>query len=153
MPLPNIFDAGITQQIMQRIEQLTPQTPSKWGKMNVSQMLAHCNVTYEMIFEEGKHPKPGGLMRLMLKWFVKNKVVNEVAYKPNNPTGPQFIIKTEKNFEEEKKRLVDYLQQTQKLGAEYFNGRESNSFGILNTTQWNNMMFKHLDHHLNQFGV
>jgi hypothetical protein len=39
------------------------------------------------------------------------------------------------------------------MDAAHFEGKESNSFGALNSTEWNNMLFKHLDHHLNQFGV
>jgi hypothetical protein len=120
--------------------------------MSVDQMLAHCNVTYEMAYED-KHPKPNPLMKWILKTMVKKKVVNEVSYPKNNPTAPAFIIKGTKDFESEKKRLIDYINKTQQMGASYFEGKESNSFGILNSTEWNNMFYKHLDHHLNQFGV
>ena len=34
-----------------------------------------------------------------------------------------------------------------------FEGKESNSFGPLTKGEWNNMFYKHLDHHLSQFGV
>ena len=63
------------------------------------------------------------------------------------------IITNEKDFEKEKVRLIEYLERTQTLGGDYYDGKESHSFGKLSTTEWNNMFYKHLDHHLNQFGV
>jgi hypothetical protein len=152
MALPNVFEQEIAQQIISRLDQLTSQTAPKWGKMNVAQMLAHCNVTYEYIYEN-KYQKPNFLMRWILKSFVKPIVVNEVPYKQNGPTGKDFLVSDAKNFETEKMRLVAFIQKTQTLGSSHFEGLESHSFGKLNATEWNNMMYKHLDHHLRQFGV
>lgn len=150
--LPNIFSQSVADEIIGRLQKLTPTTPAQWGKMNVSQMLAHCNVTYEMAYEN-KHPKPNFLMRLILKTFVKNLVVNEIPYKKNAQTAPAFLITDEKEFDMEKNRLIQYIQKTVDLGAESFEQKESHSFGSLSITEWNNMFYKHLDHHLRQFGV
>lgn len=152
MPLPNIFSKEVSENIIRRINNLTPATQPKWGKMNVAQMLAHCNVTYELIYEN-IHPKPKGLMKFILKALIKNKVVTETPYKQNNRTAPQFLIKETKDFDKEKQRLINYIITTQQSGEASFDNRESHSFGRLNSTEWNNMLYKHLDHHLTQFGV
>lgn len=152
MTIPNIFEKSISDLIIARIEKLTPETQANWGKMNVAQMLAHCNVTYEMVFTH-KHQKPNAFLKFILKLLVKNNVVNEKPYKKNGQTAPQFIIVDEKDFDFEKKRLISYINQSQELGATYFDNKESHSFGKLSKTEWNNLFFKHLDHHLNQFGV
>ena len=152
MALPNIFTQEVADRVIARIEKLDATTQPQWGKMSVAQMLAHCNVTYEMIYED-KHPRPNFLLKLILKSFVKNKVINETGYKRNSQTAPAFIIADERDFELEKQRLIAHIRQTQQLGEDHFNGRESHSFGILDKTGWNNMMYKHLDHHLTQFGV
>ncbi len=152
MALPNIFTKEVSADITERIGHLRATSQPKWGKMTVAQMLAHCNVTYEMTYED-IHPKPNFLMKFILKTFVKKVVTNEVPYKQNSSTAPQFIIKETKNFEVEKKRLVDYVTKTQQLGESHFDGNESHSFGTLNKTEWNNMFYKHLNHHLMQFGV
>ena len=152
MALPNIFTTAITGDVISRINKLTPASTPLWGKMNVSQMLAHLNVSYEMAFEN-KHPKPKGFMKFILKILVKNKVVSEAPYKHNNPTAPAFIITDERDFEAEKARLMAYLKKTQELGEKHFDGKESHSFGPLTIAEWNNMFYKHLDHHLSQFGV
>jgi len=150
--MKNIFQLSESEEIIQRINQLKVHTAPLWGKMSVSQMLAHCNVTYEMVFET-KHPKPSPVVRFFLKLFVKNSVVNAVSYPKNSRTAPQFIISEQKVFEEEKTRLIIHIQKTQQLGTDHFEGKESNSFGKLNSNEWNNMFYKHLDHHLGQFGV
>ncbi|MCP9767300.1 DUF1569 domain-containing protein [Lacihabitans sp. LS3-19] len=150
--LKNIFDKTVSDEIITRIDKLTPETKALWGKMSVDKMLAHCNVTYEMVYDN-IHPKPNAFMKFLLKMMVKNTVVNEVPYKKNSSTAPAFIIKDEKNFETEKARLKAYITKTQELGATYFEGKESHSFGTLKSKEWNNMFYKHLDHHLGQFGV
>lgn len=150
--MTNIFQEAGTATFINRIQKLTPESQPQWGKMSVAQMLAHCNVTYEMIYEN-KHPKPNAFTRFLLKAFVKNIVVGEKPYKRNGQTAPAFIIKDEKQFEAEKSRLINYITQTQQLGEVHFDGKESLSFGKLNKKEWNTMMSKHLDHHLTQFGV
>ena len=150
--MKNIFDINITNELITRINKLSNSTKPLWGKMDVGKMLAHCNVTYELVFEN-IHPKPNGIMRFMLKRFVKDGVVNEKSYQKNGQTGGAFLIKEDRKFEAEKKRLIDYLNKAQQLGENHFDGKESNSFGVLTKSEWNNMFYKHLDHHLSQFGV
>ena len=122
--MKNIFDKSIAEETINRINQLKPDSQPLWGKMSVAQMLAHCSVTYET-----------------------------APYKRNNPTAPHYIISDSKDFEIERKRLIDYIIKTQQLGESYFDKKESHSFGRLSSGEWNNMFYKHLDHHLNQFGV
>jgi len=78
--MKDIFSPEVNQEIIDRINKLTPSTEPDWGKMNVSQMLAHSNVTYEMLYET-KHKKPGLVKKLLLKAFVKSVVVSEKPYK------------------------------------------------------------------------
>ena len=150
--MKNIFESTTAEEVINRINRLTIDSKPQWGKMNVAQMLAHCNVTYELVYED-KHKKQNTLMRFILKAFVKNKVVNETPYKRDNPTAPYFIVKDQKDFETEKQRLIDYIIKTQQLGEAHFDKKESYSFGVLSVREWNNMFYKHLDHHLSQFGV
>jgi len=120
--------------------------------MSVDQMLAHCNVTYEMVYDD-IHQKPNVFIRFILKSFVKKKVVDESPYPRNIRTAPQFIINGDRNFELEKERLIAYINKTLELGKDNFEGKESLSFGKLSSKEWNNMFAKHLDHHFSQFGV
>lgn len=150
--MKNIFQSEVTEEIIQRLNNLSSDTHPQWGKMDAAQMLAHCNVTYEMVYED-KHRPAKGLKRFMLKKFVKPVVVGAKDYKRNSPTAPEFLIKSEKDFQLEKDRLINYLNRTQGLGKDSFEGKESNSFGSLTSDEWNAMFYKHLDHHFAQFGI
>ncbi|WP_055448363.1 DUF1569 domain-containing protein [Lacinutrix mariniflava] len=150
--MKNIFSKETANEVINRVNNLSKTTQPNWGKMSVSQMLAHCCITYEMVYTD-KHPKPNAFVKMMLKLFVKKAVVSEKAYPKNGRTAPQFIIADAREFETEKKRLTDFLLKTQELGEDYFDGKESHSFGKLSVIEWTNSFYKHLDHHLRQFGV
>ncbi|HEY1196874.1 DUF1569 domain-containing protein [Flavobacterium sp.] len=150
--MQNVFIKEDCDQFIGRINQLKPDSQPLWGKMSVDKMLAHCNVTYEMVYDD-IHKKPNAFMRFLLKSFVKNKVVDESPYPKNIKTAPQFIINDDRNFEIEKERLISYINKTLLLGESEFEGKESLSFGKLSSREWNNMFAKHLDHHFTQFGV
>jgi len=152
MIIRNLFDQKETQETIDRINNLSAETQRQWGKMDVAQMMAHCNVAYEVIYTD-KHPKPKGFGKLMANLFAKKIVIGPKPYKRNNPTAPIFKIKTEKDFEVEKKRLIEYLKKTQQLGGGHFEGKENPAFGKLTEKEWNTLFSKHLDHHLQQFGV
>lgn len=150
--MQNVFLKKDCDQFIDRINQLKQDSQPLWGKMSVDQMLAHCNVTYEMVYDN-IHSKPNAFIRLLLKVLAKNKVVSESPYSKNLSTAPQFIIKGDKDFNLEKNRLIVYILKTQELGVNEFEGKESLSFGRLTSQEWNNMFAKHLDHHFSQFGV
>lgn len=152
MALPSIFNPSTTESILTRISNLTATTPAKWGKMNVGQMMAHCTVPYEQIFGENTE-RPPLLMRLMVQLFFKKGIVNDTPYKQNLRTAPSFVKADTHDFEQEKSRLINYIKNVEKMGEEAFEGMKSNSLGTLKAIEWNNLLYKHLDHHLKQFGV
>ncbi len=115
-------------------------------------MLAHCNVTYEFVYDN-IHPPVSAMKNILLKLFVKPFVVGEKPYKKNTRTAPEFLITDDKDLDKEKKRLIDYLNKTQELGEADFDNKESWSIGPLSAKEWNIMFYKHLDHHFGQFGV
>lgn len=151
--MENIFLEETVNKVVNRINKLQPSTKPQWGKMSADQMLAHCNVTYAFTYEPGQFKKPGTLKRFLLKTFVKNIVVSEKPYPKNSRTSPEFIMVGQYDFEKEKARLIDNILKTQKLGFEYFDGKDNFSFGKMTGKEWNALFYKHLDHHLTQFGV
>lgn len=149
---PDIFSAETTKQLFERLDKLTPETKALWGKMNVPQMLAHCCVSYEHALGY-RNDGPPVLMKMMLKWFFKKAMTNEIPYKQNLPTAPSFVVADERVLTLERDRLKELIKQFQEKGREYFDGREQISLGKLSATEWNNLLYKHIDHHLRQFGV
>ncbi len=149
---PNLFDHAEADAAIRRIEALTPDSKPLWGKMSVAQMLAHCNVAYDMVYT-GQHTRPNPLLRWVLRTMVKDKVVGPAPYPRNTPTAPAFRIKDERDFSKERARLIAYVRRVASEGASALEGRESPSFGPLTAAEWNVLFSKHLDHHLTQFGV
>jgi hypothetical protein len=152
MGYPSIYLASTTAELTRRIDQLNPQSQAIWGKMNVGQMLSHCAVPYEQILGTNT-AQPPLFMRIILKLFLKNSMVNEVPYKQNLPTAPSFIRTEQFDVDKEKERLKNLIKTIQEMGAEKLAATPSLSLGMLSATEWNNLLYKHIDHHLQQFGV
>jgi hypothetical protein len=152
MPFPSIFEPKTTEDLFTRINKLSPETTPLWGKMNVSQMLAHLCVSYDQIFGD-QSGRPPLLMRKLLSLLIKKRLVDESPYPKNGRTAPAFVIVGDRDFDVEKARLTAYISKVEKMGTAQFSDRESFSMGKLTTLEWNNLLYKHLDHHLSQFGV
>jgi hypothetical protein len=150
--LPNIFQSETVSALYKRMDDLQADAPALWGKMNVSQMLAHCCIPFEQALGM-RSDGPNLFMKLLLRIFFKNSMVNEVPYRPNLPTAPSFVIDNERNIEVERSRLKMLLGQFNERGESAFDGKKQISLGSLSALEWNNLMYKHLDHHLRQFGV
>lgn len=148
-----MFEESTVAELKERIDSLTLGSRPIWGKMSVGQMLAHCNISYEFVFEADKHPKPNALVKFLLKSFVKPAVVNDKPFRHNGRTAPFFLVTDERDFSKEKETLKAYIGKVRQLGPAYFDGKESHSFGTLTKEEWSNLFFKHLDHHLRQFGA
>lgn len=150
--MKSLFDKATVVELNNRINSLDAAMEPLWGKMNVAQMLAHTNVSFELALDN-LHPKPSNLKKFFLKLFVKNFVVSDKPYKRNTRTAPEFLIVNSREFDTEKNRLLEYIKKTYDLGNNYFDGLDYHSFGILTAEEWNNMLYKHIDHHLSQFRV
>lgn len=151
--IPDLYDPAVVAACITRVQALAPDTRPLWGRMNATQMLAHCNVAYEMVYGERGHRPPNAAVRLLLRVLVKPAAVGTKPYKRGTRTAPQFIITDERDFERERQRLIAYLERSCGQGAAWFEGHVSDSFGPLTATEWNNLLGKHLEHHLGQFGV
>jgi len=138
--------------IVERINSLQPNTQRLWGKMTVAQMLKHCSIPYHQIFDP-HFPKAPLMMRLLLKWFYKQSMVNTTPYKQNLRTAPVFVVKDEPDFELHKTALIDNVLKVCQLGSEAFEMKPQITLGPLTAKEWSNMLYKHLDHHLRQFGA
>ncbi len=151
--MKDIFKPEVADEVIDRVNHLKPGQAPNWGKMSADQMLAHCNVAYSFVFEPEKFKKPGIIKKFFLTKFLKSFVVGEKPYKMNSPTSPDFLIKNSKDFEKEKGILIDNIKKVQSLGANHFDGKDNFSFGKLTAKEWNILFYKHLDHHLRQFGI
>lgn len=149
--MKNLFDANAYHEIVERINKLTPNSERLWGKMTVSQMLAHVSISFGVPLSD--KPLPRMLLGRLLGWTMKAKLYNDEPWKRNLPTSPEFIIKEDKQFDAEKEKLLKLVDRFHHHGKETAGRFPHPFFGSFTTEQWGMSMYKHLDHHLQQFGV
>ncbi len=154
--MDSLFEPDGAETLVSRIESLTPTSQARWGSMDVAQMLAHCCVPFDQVYEPGyqqAHPRPPRVVRAILRLVAKPIVVGAKPYRRNMRTPPAFVVSDARDFEREQARLVAYVRRVSRDGAAAFQGRESHSFGALTAPEWSALFTKHTDHHLTQFGV
>ena len=149
--MKNLFDPADNRQMIDRINTLSADTKPEWGKMTVSQMLAHSQTPLDVAL--GEKTFKGGLMALVFGKMAKKQMVSPAPFKRNLPTAKSFIVKGEKNFEEEKQRLTELVHRFGEADKEEIAARPHPFFGKLTPDEWNTLQWKHLDHHLRQFGA
>ena len=149
MEIKNMFDPSVKQEIIDRINKLTVQTQRQWGKMDVAQMLAH--VQQPIVVALGKRElKSHWLLKLIGPLF-KTKLYNGQPYKQGLPTDKSYVMTgTVKDFEKEKQQLIELIDSFHDTNL---TEARHPVFGTFTKEQWSLATWKHLDHHLRQFGV
>jgi hypothetical protein len=147
----NLFDASSATEIKARIHSLRPDSSRQWGKMSVAQMLAHCSAWMEMA-AGGTSQKQSLLGRIVGK-VAKKSMLGEEPVRRNMPTDKSFVIQDERNFAAEQQRLLDWVDRFSRGGPEECTTYPHIFFGKMTPDEWAIMGYKHLDHHLRQFGV
>ena len=149
--MKNLFDTDTHTELINRINTLGPESQRLWGKMNVAQMLAHCKEAFKVPLSDKKMPRI--FLGLLVGWMIKPKLHNDAPWKKNLPTAPNFIIKDERDFEKEKQALTELIDRFYLGGPEKVGLFPHPMFGSFTKEQWGKAMYKHVDHHLQQFGV
>ncbi len=149
--MKNLFSEDVHNEILQRMDALKNNVQAQWGKMNVAQMLAHCQEAFTVPLSE--KPLKRNLLGLLLGWAFKSQLYNDKPWKQNLPTAPNFIIKNERDFEKEKAGLLEMINAFYQKGPKNVGLYPHPMFGSFTKEQWGMSMYKHLDHHLRQFGV
>jgi hypothetical protein len=147
----SLFDPADRQSVLGRLERLEPAAARQWGKMGVAQMLAHCSAALEVA--TGQTPRKQALIGKIFAPFVRSSLLGEKPFGKNSPTDPAFIVTDEKDFEAEKRRLTRLVHTFCESGPEKASTRTHSFLGRLRGEEWGVMMYKHIDHHLRQFGA
>lgn len=150
--MKNLFDRALANQVKQRVDSLRVDSHRQWGKMSVAQTVAHCASGLEMALGEIK-PRRAPMGRL-IGFAIKPKVVgNDEPLRRNSPTADELVIKGERDLDEERARLCSLIDRFVSGGTPVCTTHPHPFFGPLTPSEWAVLMYKHLDHHLRQFGV
>ncbi len=150
--MKNIFDPKVKEEIFTRIDRLSPNATSLWGKMNVNQNLRHLAMALDI--PTGKLADPTlGMKPPFPKWLMKFFLLNMKAPREKAETFKE--INTVANninpsdFESEKailkKAVEDFINTTSLIPENKIGGKFSRD-------DWGKLTYNHMDHHLRQFG-
>ena len=149
--MKNLYEPETVDEVISRINKLQPATQPHWGKMDVAQMLAHCSATMDMA--SGRLNPPRILLGRLIGPLFKTILINEKPFGKNGPTHKKLIISDQRDFVREQERLKNSVQQFHDHGEAGCTKRPHPFFGKLSAQDWSRGMYKHLDHHLRQFGA
>ncbi len=147
--MKSFFEDGVYDEISSRLNTLNKDTSANWGKMNIGQMLYHCQMPLNIILEKEDYGvKPNWLINLLFK----KSMYSDKLWRKNLPTAPGFAIKDEKDFDTQKKAITNLIEELD-AQREKEDWQPHPAFGKMTKEQWGKMQYKHLDHHFRQFGV
>lgn len=147
--MKSIFKLEDNQEIITRIEKLTPESQALWGKMTVDQMLKHCNEAIKVAFNEKDLNIPF-IMRLFGS-MLRKKVLNS-EFGKNSPTAKEFKFTENFDLTAVKQDIITNFSRFQ-AGEKSITCEKHPFWGKMTSEDWNKLMWKHMDHHLRQFGV
>ena len=119
--------------------------------MTATEMLLHCNRCNEEVFSGSTHRAKTTtqqyLLRLLALYLAPNFKKNIKGAAKNDTTGRIDASQ----FSEEKAKFIRFIrgfpQHRDPITLHHI------AFGNLSTQQWGIALYKHMDHHLRQFGV
>jgi hypothetical protein len=149
--MKNLFQPDAVDEVISRIERLQPTTQHQWGKMEVAQMMAHCSAALDMA--SGRLILPRLFIGRILGPFVRPIYTNDKPFSRNSPTDKKLVIADLRNFSQEQQQLKLRIRQFHQGGEAQCTKHPHPFFGGLTPQEWATGMYKHLDHHLRQFGV
>lgn len=149
--MKSLFVQAGANELIQRINSLSSESKAVWGKMNVSQMLVHTQAPLKVAFGELKLKR--GLLGILFGGMVKKQLTGSVPFKRNSPTDKQFLVTGTPDFVKEQKKLVELVSRFALEGPQAITSEPHPFFGKMTPQEWDILQWKHLDHHLRQFGA
>jgi hypothetical protein len=147
----SLFDPAGLASMLARIDSLRADSPRAFGTMSIGQMLAHCQCPLRVA--TGELPLKRSLVGILFGRLAKKKLLAPEPWKPGLPTAPEFRITDARDFATEKPALRALVERFGKAGPGGLTKAAHPFFGPLTVEEWQALQWKHLDHHLRQFGA
>jgi len=149
--MSTLADPKVRAACRERIERLNPNASPKWGRMTARQMVCHLNDSFRVgMGEKYASPATSLIQRTFIKWVALRA---PVKWPPGVPTRPEIeqgrggTPPTEWEIDRaELLRLMDAFAKLETFGVHP-------TFGKMSYRDWLIWGYRHVDHHLRQFGV
>ncbi len=147
--MKTMFDDTARGDILSRIGRVTAESRPRWGKMNAEMMLAHISESMRMACGE----LAAKSKNLPLRYFpLKQLIIYLLPFPKGVPTSPELLPSDARTVEHSKSELARILRAFSER-ASATEWPEHPAFGRLTKRAWGVLTYRHLDHHLRQFGV
>ncbi|MFN8243083.1 MAG: DUF1569 domain-containing protein [Ferruginibacter sp.] len=147
----SLFDPKAAETIINRVQELKPDAPNRWGEMNATEMLLHCNSCNREILQGARGSKKTTAKQYLLRILALYLAPH---FKKGIKSESHHITKGKieaTHFEEEKNNFINLIQEFSLTKKELTLTHPA--FGNISTNEWGIAAYKHMDHHLRQFGV
>ncbi len=137
-------------EVVARIFALNPESSGLWGEMSTARVLPHLADAMRLAFEDGEVVTADADAPFAAK---RREWIHEWPWPEGKAKSPPEGMKTQPtNWETDVASLVDSIERFANLNPEELAASHP-LFGRMTLNDWDALMFKHLDHHLRQFGV
>ena len=136
--------------ISSRMRSLSASSTARWGRMSVTGMLEHLRLSARMAV--GELTVASGNKRAFQLFPLKHLILYVFPFPRGAPTASELYPGEAASFEEERQAvlaLLDRIGTGPREGA----GPAHPLFGPLSWREWGAATYKHVDHHLKQFGA
>ena len=151
MEKKSLYDPQVYEECTSRLQKVTEVSSAQWGNMDAAQMMAHCAEIMEV--SNGKALKNTPFLAKLFKGFIKKMVIGDKPYPHNTKTHPQYLQNSPREFQQEKQRLLTALDKFYNMDKDKAANIKHSLFGTMSIEERGWSMYKHLDHHLSQFGA
>jgi len=150
--MKNLFEPALVDGIKQRTSRLQSTSERQWGKMNPVQAAAHCSAGLQMALGDIRPQRAfvGRILGPIVKGFAFR---DDEPMHRNSPTAKELITSDAHDMDVERTRLLGLIDRFAAAGPDDCSTHPHPFFGKLTREQWGILMYKHLDHHLRQFGA
>lgn len=149
--MKTVFDESFREELIFRIGQLSAGDRALWGKMDVRQMVRHLVLSQEWILQ-GRRLRRVLVGRLFGRMILK-KMLKEELLRRNSPSLAELIVSDANIDLSREKQVLAGLVQGFGAYAYPAGGFVHPFFGKMTREQMGYFVYKHLDHHLRQFGI
>jgi hypothetical protein len=148
--MPSLWNNEDHAAIVARINRLTPQHQRTWGKMATSQVLAHLADGLRMALGDIPTKPLGGFLSTALGRYL---VIHKLPWPKGKAQAPPEAFTTSPcSWEEDRAALLQLVERFAAAQGKPLAPHSAN-FGVMKPHDWDVLMYRHLDHHLTQFGV
>jgi hypothetical protein len=145
----SLSNSRARQELLDRLDRLTPDATPLWGMMTAPQMLAH--LADWMLMAKGEL-KAAAKNRPLRYPLLKQLVIYWLPFPRGVPTAPELIRRKPLEWAIEHAAVRKHVQSFEKPDAKAM-CPEHPVFGKMTPRAWGVLGYRHMDHHFRQFGI